>query len=476
MALNVGRKKGAVKLEINQQTIDQIQEILTDDFSQMLVQVTVDASKMDDIIHLLETNPKFSRFPTYHNHAYAKGVAQEIVDLGVIDSLIQHNPDITDIGYNGRFLTVETNSEKYTYGLKKGEQRIDNQYIMKLVQRFALREGADGKNFSKGSPIFNGFSNNIRISATYPSIAPGGITMSLRISRPKLALTNKNWNNFAEKAVYYLLMMFVRAHANILISGETGTGKTELQKLLIGAIPFEDKIIMIEDVAETHLAELYPDKDIYSWITTDGGDVQSSNQKGVTISDHIKNALRNNPKWLMISETRGPEAYEMFQAVLSGHNLITTLHSISNQAVPRRFVGMSSIGYPNINEEMLQEDFLQYMHIGVHIKKKIVNGKVFRYLDELAEFVPKSDEHPNGINVLFEQRLDKNGRYHWHTYEPTKKIKRLVKDELDIDMDEDMSWPVSEGIRDALDPKTGKDMYCEMTGQPLDPKAAPQKF
>lgn len=385
-------------------------------------------------------------------------MAREIVNLGVIDQLLQSNKDITDIGFNGRFLSVETNSSKYTYGLKPSQPKITEDYIRKIVERFALREGDDGKNFSKGMPIFNGFSDNIRISATHKSLAPDGMTMSLRISKPQLALTHKNWNNFADEDVYNLLMLLVRSHANIVISGETGTGKTELLKLLVGAIPFEDKIIMIEDVAETHLPQLYPRKDIYSWITTAGGDVASTHQKGVTISDHIKNALRNNPKWLMISETRGAEAYEMFQAVLSGHNLITTLHAISNQAVPRRFVGMSSIGYPNVNEELLEGDFLSYIHIGVHIKKKVVNGRVFRYLDELSEFVPRSEEHPNGINVLYAQRMDKNGVYHWETHEPTKKIVHLVRDEVD----QKLVWKHASGTRVALDPKTGQSMNQEL--------------
>ena len=79
-------------------------------------------------------------------------------------------------------------------------------------------------------------------------------------------------------------------------------------------------------------------------------------------------------------------------------------------------------------------------------------------MDELAEFVPRSKEHPNGINVLYTQRFDKNGVYHWKTFEPSPKILGLVKDELDFDL----QWPAREGTRVAVDPKTGEPMNQEL--------------
>lgn len=417
-------------VEITKSMINDIRNALQVNYSAELIKAMQNSSAINNLEQIIRTKPEFKKFPCYKNPEIAKSIIQEVADIGVIDRLIQKNPNITDISFNGRFLTIETNDNKYTYGLKKGEQKIDEDYIQNLVNRFALREGSKGKNFSSGNPIFNGFNNNIRVSATHSSLSPVGTTMSLRISKPELALNEKNFHNFAPDFIYEnILVKAVKAHANIIISGETGTGKTELQKLLIGSIPFEDKIIMIEDVAEMHLTDLYPDKDIFSWITT-SGETQEASKKGISISLHVKNALRNNPKWLIISETRGAEAYEMFQAVLSGHNLITTLHAISNDAVPRRFVGMSSLGF-DVDEKLLEEDFLRYMHLGVHIKKKIINGHVLRYLDELAEFVPRSDESPDGVHVLYKANVTKKGIRRYKTYEPTAKFAELIFDETD---------------------------------------------
>ena len=206
------------------------------------------------------------------------------------------------------------------------------------------------------------------------------------------------------------------------MSAETGAGKTELQKMLTGFIPFHDRIIMIEDTQETRLPELYPTKDIFSWLTVDGK---------ITITDLLKQALRNDPKWIIVAETRGSEAYEMFQGVKSGHFIITTMHAISNEAVPSRFYGMASTEY-SLNEVTTERDFLNYMHIGIHLcKRDLQNGTVIRYIDEIAEFVPVSKEHPNGINVLLHQHVSANGMREVWTGRPTQYLQDKIYSERD---------------------------------------------
>lgn|GEM_PF-3974588 len=92
------------------------------------------------------------------------------------------------------------------------------------------------------------------------------------------------------------------------IAGETGSGKTELLKLLLSFIPKETRQIVIEDVQETHIKELFPEHDVFAWVT--------SPEK--SIEDLVKASLRFYPKYINVSETRGAEAYEMIQAALFG--------------------------------------------------------------------------------------------------------------------------------------------------------------
>lgn len=330
-------------------------------------------------------------------------VVSEIVGTGVIERLINERQDITDISYNGSHLIVESSDYKEIYN--NTEHQITEQYITRLIQKFAH---AVGKEFTPKNPIFDGVYDSVRINAVHSQNTTGNSTMSLRIVRPKLALNKDNFETFAPKFIYDFFKVVVESRNNILISGETGTGKTELLKLLFSLVLFEHKAIMIEDVPETHVKTLFPDKDVFSWLTG----------HGVSVTDEIISALRNNPRWIMISELRGREAFEMIQAVLSGHHVISSLHSVDAETSPKRLVNMSKIGY-QVDEKSLETDIMRYFNFGFHIKRVVVktsdsNGKqikrVIRYLAKIVEYSVE------GCQMVFEQKY-RNGKFTFSTGE-----------------------------------------------------------
>lgn len=312
-------------------------------------------------------------------------VVRELVGTGRVEHLLSLNSAITDLGWNGTHLSLESNDEKVLIeGSKLG---LDGLYMERLIQKYAR---INNKEFNESAPILDGMFGHVRLNAVHESLSPDGSTISLRITRPKLALHAGNFDSFAPLEVLELLEKVVQAHANIFISGETGTGKTELQKLLLSFIPKREKVLMIEDVRETHAKVLFQDQDIYSWVTN----------KKTSISSLVSASLRNNPKWIIVSESRGAEAYEMMQAILSGHQIITTLHAVNARAIPTRFTNMCAIGY-DIDEGMLLSDFHRYVEFGIHIERLDRGGQVIRYL---AEMVAYEEE---GATMIFKQ--DYNG-------------------------------------------------------------------
>lgn len=301
-------------------------------------------------------------------------VVSEIVGLGVIDDIISKDHSVTDVSFNGTALIVETPSEKYEH-----ESVIEEDYINQIIQKFA---NAVGKEFTPKSPILDAALNNLRINAVHRSISSYGTTMAIRVSRPVLALNHSNFKDFAPEYMLEFFETAVASRCNIVIAGEVGTGKTEFQKFLTSFIPFNEKIGWIEDTLEGHVKELFPEKDIISWLVT----------PSTTISTLIKAMLRNNPTWINVSETRGEEAYEMIQAVLSGHHIITTAHTVNAKAIPTRFINMAKMGYA-VDEKSLERDIFRYFQLGVFIKKKRIKGKMIRFLSEVVFFLDNGQCH-----------------------------------------------------------------------------------
>ena len=406
-----------------------IGDTLSASYANLVIKVSTepDDASYNSLVDILTHSKDFVGFKSVHgNEEGAKRFIDNYIGAGIIPKIQKEYPDVTDISWNGRFLTVATNNRKFVYarlgvpsdgqeGVTKPDgsplEILSDDDIFKLVNRFANRLG---KRFDDKNPKFDGFVDNFRISANDKSLTPEGYgyTMTLRISRASKALNRENFNNFAPISVLNLLNEIVKAHNNIIISGETGTGKTELLKLLLEPVPFRDKIIMIEDVAETHLAEIYPEKDIFDWLTSMTEKYDGSGEiSGISIETHVKSALRNQPNWLLVSETRGGEAADMFDSVLSGHNIITTLHAISNDAVPDRFVGMvvQSESGKNRPMEDLKNSFYRYMGFGIHIRRKFFpDGKLLRYMQELVHFSFESLHDPNylGVNPIFRQYIE----------------------------------------------------------------------
>lgn len=158
---------------------------------------------------------------------------------------------------------------------------------------------------------------------------------------------------------------------------------TELQKKLVGYIPDDKKITLMEDTPDSHLKVLYPKKDINSWITNKGGD----NGKGaVGFTELLKSALRNNPDWAIISETRGEEAKYMVDAAQTDHAIITTLHASGAEMIPNRIISMIAQGSKDFNEVLMGSNITDVLTIGVHMYLDRSNNKMNRFIREVVEF------------------------------------------------------------------------------------------
>lgn len=365
------RVLGETKKIISDKKLELIRGMLSHEYGELLMDAMTNeksASKLKDMVK--------KRYHAQFNKAFtpdenAEYIVNEMVGTGIIERLIRDDDTITDIEWDGDHLAILSNDEIIIMDGK--DLNIDDEYINRLIQKFVAVNKTE---FNRNQALFNGMYGNMRMSATHTETSPYGITFSLRVSKSRLALNESNWLNFAPQFVLDWLSTVINARANIVIAGETGAGKTELQKFLLGFAAPTEKFYLIEDVQESHLKELYPNRRLFSTLTT----------PKYSISDHVKHALRNNPEWIIVAETRGEEAYEMLQAILSSHNIITTVHATDARAIPHRFMNMCLSGGSSASEKMLEDDIYRYFDLGMHIKRTTHNGKTIRYLSEVVEY------------------------------------------------------------------------------------------
>lgn len=366
------------KIELIQsETMELIQTKLKEDYARLYLEAFSEEESReafkkvikDEFGDLLDTEEKLE---------YA---LREIIGLSFIEYLVE-DTRVTDIGFDSDKLIVEGNGiSKYTIdGISEDE-------ITKLIAKFS---NTTGKELTAKDPILNTSMNHLRLNAVHRANAINGTTMAIRVSRPGLALTEENFESFAPKYVLDFIKAAVKVRSNILICGETGTGKTELQKLIMSFIPFEERIALIETNKDIYAKENFPDKDIFYWVANGT----------TTVEDLIAYAaLRSHPIWIMVGEVLGREVYQMIQGILTGHKFTTTLHAVDARAIPSRLLGMAKMGY-SIDEKMFLDDIYNYVDFGFHIKK--IDG--VRYLSEIVEY---HSDHT--ATTVFKQIKTKNG-------------------------------------------------------------------
>lgn len=330
---------------------------------------------------------------------------QEMVGLGVIETITKNDENITDITYNGRHLVIESSdkAEPYIYT----DKLIDDDYIVSLASKVA---NVTEKEFTPKTDVLEASIGYLRFTFVHKSrsngIAGKVTTMAIRVSRPKLSLNDDNFIEFAPLKMKDYFKNAVKQRKNIIIGGETGSGKTALQKYLVSFFDFRDKAIWIEDVAEGHLDVLFGDsKDIFSWQTG----------PNTSMTKLIKTALRFNPTWICPTEARGGEANEIMDAVLSDHGVISTCHTPGIKELPRRWINMMKKEY-TFDEQAMLEDIYNNFGVAVHVKKGVINGKNVRYLSEVGSYNPDGS-----VNYIFKQRLV-NGKLEYKIYDQLEPI------------------------------------------------------
>ena len=313
------------------------------------------------------------------------------IDFGPLKTYLDDD-NVTDISYSN-------NGQVWLKSLDKGVYRIENPGINnELMEKIAFQcANIMGKTFNMASPLLDSESAELRMNFIHDSIARNGIAAVFRKTPAKIRL--KKEKIIAEKyittGIHDFLIECVKGHCNIIVSGETGSGKTELVKYLASHTKENEKIITIEDTLELHLDVIFPHRDIVSMKTNNIA----------SYSDVLIGCMRQNPKWILLSEVRSAEAVTAVRnSISSGHNILSTIHADKASSIPYR---MYSLLESNIDVEQFMTTIYRYIQLGVHVRARYdkVTGKFLREVCEVCEFYVTEDNKPE-YNVIYRKNID----------------------------------------------------------------------
>lgn len=313
------------------------------------------------------------------------------MDFGPLQQYLD-NDDVTDISYdNGGQLWLRTLS----HGTIRVENPgIDDNFMDKLAFQCA---NVVGRSFNAAHPFLDSESEQLRINFVHDSIARNGIACVIRKTPAKIRLVKNEIirDKYITEDILNFLITCVHGHTNIMVCGETGSGKTEFIKYLAANTRVDEKIITIEDTLELHLDKIFPNRDIVAMKTNNIA----------SYSDVLVTCMRQNPKWILLSEVRSAEAVMAVRnSISSGHYILSTIHADKAASIPNR---MYSLLETNQDIDQFLKSIYRYIQLGVYIRayQDANTHRMIREIAEVTEFFVTEDNEAK-YNTIYKKTPD----------------------------------------------------------------------
>jgi pilus assembly protein CpaF len=203
-----------------------------------------------------------------------------------------------------------------------------------------------------------------RVNAIIPPLAVDGPCLSIRrFGRDPLTARNLLENKTLSEAMLEVLAALVKGRLNILISGGTGAGKTTLLNVLSGFVPDSERIVTIEDAAELQLKQEHVVR-----LETRPPNIEGKG--AIKQRQLVINSLRMRPDRIIVGEVRGEEAFDMLQAMNTGHDgSLTTVHANSPRDALARIENMVSMANLNIPERAIRQQISSAIHAVLQVAR-----------------------------------------------------------------------------------------------------------
>ncbi|HHT7155950.1 ATPase, T2SS/T4P/T4SS family [Bacillus cereus] len=372
-----GHTSTTTNKEIPQDLIDTVKKYLLDEHKELIQESFGDEVKKKAlrgvVSQFITSQPNIEGFTL---EQLAKGIVDAVAGLDVLEPFAEQDT-VTDIICNNW-------DEIWIKDLEKGDYLSNVTFKSKeaylaLCNKFV---NASGQTWTHSKPKCDAYFPNMRINLVGFDISKYGVSLAIRIFGKTLRINDEIIveEGLASKEMLPFFKAMMRSRSRILISGETGSGKTEFMKYLLGKKVKTDKTLVLQDVDEMNLKQIYSKEwNLSTWLTREREDSSTS----VTYEDLLSGVVRQTIKIICINELRGREAWGAKKLAETGHGILTSLHSPSSADSVERYSSMC-LEAVNISKEYLQQSIALNFDYGMHFEL-MLDGK--RRLTEIVEYI-----------------------------------------------------------------------------------------
>ena len=299
-------------------------------------------------------------------------IVAEILGLGPIEPLLA-DPLVTEVMVNGA---------KNVYVERKGMiTRVNlvfesDEHVMRVIERIVAPLG---RRIDESSPYVDArLADGSRVNAVIPPISLVGPVLTIR-KFFKIPLTVEQLIGYGSVTAESMEFMraAVLAGLNIVVSGGTGSGKTTFLNLLSGYIPPDERIITLENAAELQLRQEHV-------ITLESRPPNIEGRGEITIQDLVINCLRMRPDRIVVGECRGPEAFDMLQAMNTGHEgSLTTIHANNPREAAARLENMIMMAGMDLPHRAIREQIASAVDLVCQLSRLRDGSRRVTYITEV---------------------------------------------------------------------------------------------
>jgi len=353
----------------------------------------------DEVLQLIRNSVNSEAVPLSftERERLSREILDEIFGLGPLEPLLK-DPSISDILVNG---------SKHVFVERAGKIEVtslsfkDDAHLMQIIDRIVSRVG---RRVDESSPMVDArLPDGSRVNAIIPPLAIDGPCLSIRrFGRDPLTARNMIENKTLTEPMLELLSAMVKGRLNIVVSGGTGAGKTTLLNVLSGYIPNSERIVTIEDAAELQLKQEHVVR-----LETRPPNIEGKG--AVRQRQLVINSLRMRPDRIVVGEVRGEEAFDMLNAMNTGHEgSLTTVHANTPRDALARLENMLSMANLNLPERAMRQQIASAIH-GVVQVSRLSDGT--RKVIAISEIVGMEGDmiKMQDIFVFERQGIDENG-------------------------------------------------------------------